>query len=76
MNKLKDPVSEGWIVQVYGQNRRLICALEPSHGWTFLAGLILGTVATLIIYNLNPTPRQPKAESSLNTNVTAPLMLD
>jgi hypothetical protein len=36
--QLKLDTDEGWMVQVYGSNRRLLCALEPSHGWIFLIG--------------------------------------
>ena len=29
---LKEPISEPWIIHVYGQNRKLLWVLEPSHG--------------------------------------------
>lgn len=42
---------EGWIVQVYGSNRRLLCVLEPSHGWIFLAGCCMGLLLSVIWFN-------------------------
>ncbi|MBE7382838.1 MAG: hypothetical protein F6J95_015660 [Leptolyngbya sp. SIO1E4] len=44
---------EGWIVQVYGSNRRLLCVLEPSHGWIFLAGCCLGLALAIVIFNVS-----------------------
>ncbi|PSN14490.1 hypothetical protein C7293_11500 [filamentous cyanobacterium CCT1] len=37
-----DQTSEGWLVQVYNGDRRLLCVLEPSHAWTFLLGCGFG----------------------------------
>ncbi len=42
---------EGWIVQVYGSNRRLLCVLEPSHGWIFLVGCCVGLLLSVIWIN-------------------------
>jgi hypothetical protein len=54
---------EGWLVQVYGSNRRLLCVLEPSHGWIFLIGCGVGLLLSVIWINaarysppLEPTP--------------------
>ncbi len=54
---------EGWVVQVYGSNRRLLCVLEPSHGWLFLSGCAVGLLLSVIWINvarysppLEPTP--------------------
>ncbi|MGG6297430.1 hypothetical protein ACQ4M4_23800 [Leptolyngbya sp. AN02str] len=54
---------EGWVVQVYGSNRRLLCVLEPSHGWMFLIGCAVGLLVSVIWVNaaryslpLEPTP--------------------
>lgn len=54
---------EGWVVQVYGSNRRLLCVLDPSHGWIFLIGCGLGLLLSIIWINsarysppLEPTP--------------------
>lgn len=55
--------NEGWMVQVYGSNRRLLCVLEPSHGWLFLMGCGVGLLLSVIWINaarysppLEPTP--------------------
>ncbi|WP_107667336.1 hypothetical protein [Cyanothece sp. BG0011] len=55
--------NEGWLVQVYGSNRRLLCVLEPSHGWIFLMGCGVGLLLSVIWINaarysppLEPTP--------------------
>ncbi len=61
--------SEGWLVQIYSRDRRLLCVLEASHAWTFIlgcgAGLLLGigwfnlassTPATTYV----PSPPHPK----------------
>lgn len=42
---------DGWLVQVYGSDRRLLCVLEPSHGWLFLLGCGVGVLLTLIWVN-------------------------
>lgn len=47
MQRLQEVIDEGWSVQVYGRDRRLLFSMHPSHGWTFLAGLIVGfSIAT------------------------------
>ena len=56
MNKFEQPrtkldSSEGWLVQVYGSNRRLLCVLEPSHGWIFLAGCCVGLLLAVTWFN-------------------------
>ncbi|MEO1067990.1 MAG: hypothetical protein AAFW95_02570 [Cyanobacteria bacterium J06638_6] len=45
-------IDEGWAVQVYGGNRRLLCVLGPSHGWIFLAGCCAGLLLSVIWFNL------------------------
>lgn len=53
MNKIElTDTHEGWIVQVYGRDRRLLCVLEPSHLWAFVVGCGLGVVLTLLFSNL------------------------
>lgn len=47
--KLK--TDDGWFVQVYGSNRRLLCVLEPSHGWMFFAGCCMGCLVSVIWFN-------------------------
>lgn len=43
--------NEGWVVQVYGSNRRLLCVLEPSHGWVFLIGCGFGLLLSVVWVN-------------------------
>lgn len=43
---------EGWILQVYDNNRRLLCVLDPSHGWSFLIGCGVGLLLSVIWINL------------------------
>ncbi len=45
-----DP-DEGWRVQVYSSDRRLLCVLEPSHGWMFLLGCGVGILLAVIWVN-------------------------
>ncbi|ESA32055.1 hypothetical protein N836_28280 [Leptolyngbya sp. Heron Island J] len=52
MRKLEESVTEPWIVHVYGQNRKLLWVLEPSHGWLFLLGFGFGLLLTVIHVNL------------------------
>lgn len=47
----KECTDEGWIVQVYGSDRRLLCVLDPSHGWTFLLGCGVGLLLAIIWTN-------------------------
>lgn len=42
---------QGWVVQVYGSNRRLLWVLEPSHGWIFLMGCCAGVLLSIIWFN-------------------------
>lgn len=46
-----DSQDEGWVVQVYGRNRRLLCVLDPSHGWTFLIGCSFGLLLAVVWFN-------------------------
>ncbi|WP_370584720.1 hypothetical protein [Oculatella sp. LEGE 06141] len=47
-----DNTSEGWLVQIYGGDRRLLCVLESSHAWTFLLGCGFGLLLALGWFNL------------------------
>ncbi|MFG6102520.1 hypothetical protein D0962_30070 [Leptolyngbyaceae cyanobacterium CCMR0082] len=58
-----DNTSEGWLVQVYSGDRRLLCVLDASHGWSFLLGCGLGLLLSVTWINaarystpLEPTP--------------------
>lgn len=66
-------LDEGWIVHIYGNNRRLLCTLNPSHGWSMVAGLVLGIGLTASCTNLNnATP----ASNSATQPMQAPLSVD
>ncbi|MEB3228992.1 MAG: hypothetical protein VKJ27_11485 [Synechocystis sp.] len=47
-----DNTNEGWIVQIYGGDRRLLCVLESSHAWTFLCGCGFGLLLAVGWFNL------------------------
>lgn len=51
-SQIKLDTDEGWVVQVYGSNRRLLCILEPSHGWIFLIGCSVGILLSIIWINI------------------------
>lgn len=76
MNKLQNPVDEGWSVHIYDRRRRLLCSLEPSHGWTFLLGCLLGLGLAITWTNLvHSSPRTSPARSTTDTD-TPLLQLD
>lgn len=66
MRKLEERVDEGWMVHIYGRNRRLVCALEPSHGWSFVLGFGVGLTLTIVLFNLfhlsSPRPTLPSSQ--------------
>jgi hypothetical protein len=47
-----DNTSEGWLVQVYSSDRRLLCVLDSSHAWTFLLGCGFGLLLAVGWFNL------------------------
>lgn len=64
MKKLQTPIDEGWSVHIYDRQRRLLCALEPSHGWIFLLGCLFGVVLAIIWANIahySPKTSSPNA---------------
>ncbi|MEA5451796.1 hypothetical protein VB780_24685 [Leptolyngbya sp. CCNP1308] len=75
MNKLHHTTQEGWAVHIYDCDRRLLCTLEPSHGWMFMAGLALGLTLGIIGYNL---PQEPAAvpPQAPKLDIVAPLQID
>ncbi|PSR15390.1 hypothetical protein C8255_23050 [filamentous cyanobacterium CCP3] len=73
--QLQHSTQEGWAIYVYNCDRRLLCTLEPSHGWAFTAGLALGLMLAIIGYNLPhapavATPQPPEPD------IVAPLQID
>ncbi|ANV83343.1 hypothetical protein AWQ21_02475 [Picosynechococcus sp. PCC 7003] len=63
---------EGWVVQVYGSNRRLLWVLEPSHGWMFLIGCGVGLLLSIIWVNV--AHYSPPLESAPSGESTAPAL--
>ena len=62
--------NEGWLVQVYGGNRRLLCVLEPSHGWIFLIGFSVGLLLSFFL--MNAVRHSPSLET--NTPTHSPML--
>lgn len=72
--KPKFGLNEGWVVHFYGRDRRLLFALEPSHGWMFLAGCIAGLLIGIVGYNISHTTEASTRQ--VDTTLTAPLSVD
>lgn len=68
-----DNTSEGWLVQVYGRDRRLLCVLESSHAWTFLLGCGAGLLLTIGWFNL---ARHTPSTTYVPSTVAPPMMVD
>lgn len=71
--QLQKMPDEGWSILIYSRDRRLLCSLDPSHGWTLLAGILLGFIFALVSTSAR-IPAQPSAPISAPMN--APLNLD
>lgn len=67
MKKLQNPVDEGWSVHIYDRQRRLLCTLEPSHGWIFLLGCIFGLLLATAWGNMAPPSSETTAIQSSPT---------
>lgn len=61
--------SEGWLVQVYGSDRRLLCVLESSHAWTFLLGCGFGLLVGLGWFTLARYTPAPTNEATTTPSV-------
>lgn len=75
MKDTKEPLTfqDGWSVQVYGGDRRLLCSLYPSHAWAFAAGVLLGFVIALVGLQAQSSTSLPPSEPS---RISAPLNVD
>ncbi len=67
-------IDEGWRVQVYDRDRRLICLLEPSHGWIFFLGCVAGFLVAAIGFS-RTAPVSVTQPTDIPTD-TAPLQVD
>ena len=73
INKLNSQLDEGWSINIYRGDRRLICSLNSSHPWSFLSGLILGLLLTATwLGNLPRTQSDSKTNGSVQDPVDAP----
>jgi hypothetical protein len=64
MSKLITPrnLDEGWSVQIYGRDRRLICSLEPSHDRFFIVGLAIGLTFGILLAAALPQNEYSKSQ--------------
>lgn len=61
-----DHTSEGWLVQVYSGDRRLLCVLDSSHAWTFVLGCGFGLLLAVGWANLaSHNPSKPHAPATI-----------
>ncbi|MDA0673012.1 MAG: hypothetical protein O3C67_04810 [Cyanobacteria bacterium] len=67
--------TEGWMVQVYDRDRRLICLIEPSHGWAFFFGCLLGFLVTAVGFS-RANPSTPVSTTTPEAPVVAPLQVE
>ncbi|WP_017305970.1 hypothetical protein [Spirulina subsalsa] len=74
MQKLQYPVSsEGWSIQIYGSDRRLLLSLDATHAWLLGIGILVGFVIALMGLRNQCQVSQPPVESP---HLVAPLELD
>ncbi|WP_416674347.1 hypothetical protein [Egbenema bharatensis] len=82
MNKasyqLQEALGNGWSIQIYSRDRRLLCSLDPSHGWMFLIGVVLGFIIALVSLSgqVSAQSLPTASSSSFSAPITAPLSLD
>lgn len=66
-------VQEGWMIHVYGGDRRLLCSLEASHIWFFIGGLVVG----LFLAGIVASSQRPATTPTPTPNtLTPPLAID
>ncbi|NJN76007.1 MAG: hypothetical protein HC796_07100 [Synechococcaceae cyanobacterium RL_1_2] len=64
----------GWSIHIYRGDRRLLCALYPSHGWVFLIGIILGCL--MMSVGIKQHSVVPPSQEVNTSPMNAPLNLD
>ncbi|NJL88920.1 MAG: hypothetical protein HC916_03270 [Coleofasciculaceae cyanobacterium SM2_1_6] len=62
-----DNTKEGWLLQIYSGDRRLLYVLDPSHGWAFLLGCGFGLLVAVVWFNLAIHQTPPKTFESNST---------
>jgi Sec-independent protein secretion pathway component TatC len=74
MKKLQHPsLDEGWSIQIYSSDRRLLLFLTPAHIWLFVAGMSLGA---LVVFVLLSNTASIQCSSAIPTPTTPPLSVD
>ncbi len=74
MQRLQNPVStEGWSIQIYGSDRRLLVSLDASHAWLFGVGIAVGFAIALLSLRCDRPTSAPIAQPMPQA---APLQLD
>lgn len=74
--RLERSLNSGWAIQIYDGKRQLRCALDPSHGWSLVAGAAVGGLLAVVGFNLSlPEPSQPLVDETI-LPMTAPLQVD
>ncbi len=74
MQRLKNPVSsEGWSIQVYGGDRRLLFSLDASHAWLLGVGIGVGFAIALVSLSHHRSTSVPTVQP---VPQAAPLQLD
>ncbi|HIK54191.1 MAG TPA: hypothetical protein IGS37_03375 [Synechococcales cyanobacterium M55_K2018_004] len=75
MSNVKSPLNvgkRGWAINIYDGDRRLLCTLDPSHGWAFATGIVLGG---LLVLGWTVSDRPPSTSPFVPPQ-TAPLSVD
>lgn len=75
VSKLNQSLADGWAIHIYDRNRRLLCTLEPLHGWIFAAGIGVGLVLALALSSMT-VPSAPRPVPQVSPTMTAPLQVD
>jgi hypothetical protein len=73
---LERSLESGWAVHIYNHRRQLLCSLDPSHGWSFAAGTLLGILLTVVGVNLANPELADSTVIDEPQPKTAPLQLD
>jgi Sec-independent protein secretion pathway component TatC len=66
-------LDEGWSVQIYSSDRRLLMFLTPAHVWLFVAGILLGA---FLVFALLSHSASIQCSSAIPQPMTPPLSVD
>jgi hypothetical protein len=67
--------NEGWSIQVYSGDRRLLCSLGSGHLWMFVAGFVAGFLIAAGSFQTERSPTTP-LQSVDPERPAAPLEVD